>query len=281
MTILPTMRTITISLFLALLIALPAAAQSDRIETDRPGLVPSPYTVPMGTLQAELGALNGLYREEPGGGGVAGTNTTIFNFPLQFRYGLTPGLELRVSSNVYQFNSSSNPAFDSDGFADITAGIKYTIPAGTNVNVVVIPEVVIPVGEDQGRDPLRFGTDNVSFLTDFVARFDLGTSPVALSVKGGLDVRKIGVSDGSSKYYAFGRFAGRLSGDVNQSARLFVEGGFFPQFNDFANNRYGVLGIGAKFLAAPNVSFDIFGNRAFASTAPYDWGFGLGVSTRF
>ncbi len=256
--------------------ALPAKAQSDMIETDRPGLVASPYTVPMGTLQAELGALNGLYTEN------VGVTATIFNFPLQLRYGLTSGLELRVSSNVYQFNSVefSGVKSNSDGFADLAAGIKYTIPAGTNVNVVVIPEVVIPIGEDQGRDPLRFGADQVGFRTNFVARFDLGESPLQLSVNGGVDVRKIEDFQGDLKYFAFGNFAGRVAGELNETARLFAEAGFFPQFNDF-EQRYGVVGVGAQFWAAPNVLFDVFGNRAFAKNAPYDWGFGLGVSTRF
>lgn len=265
------MRTLILSFLICFGLALPAAAQSSMIETDRPGLVPSAYTVPMGTLQAELGALNALYTES------GDFKSTVFNFPLQLRYGMTPGLELRLQSNVYEFVSAEVGGVknNTDGFTNLTAGLKYTIPAGTRVNVVVIPEVIIPIGEPQTRM-----TDEVGFSTDFVARFDLGASPLMLSLNGGLDVLKTDVSDGSSKYYAYGNFAGRLAGDVNPSARLFAEVGFFPQMNDF-ENRYAVAGVGAKFLAAPNVAFDVFGNRAFGSGGFYDWGFGAGVSTRF
>ncbi len=265
------MRTLITSLFL-LALALPAAAQSDRIETDRPGVVPSPYTVPMGTFQAELGALNGAYTEN------AGFKVTTFNFPLQLRYGLTPGLELRVQSDVYEFVSAEDAngvKNNTDGFTNLTAGIKYTIPAGAKVNVVVIPEVIVPIGEPETRN-----MDDVGFSTDFVARFDLGESPLDLSVVGGLDVLKIPDYKGDKKYFAYGNFAGRAASDFSESARLFAEIAFRPQINDF-ENRYALVGIGAKFLAAPNVAFDIIGHRAFATDGPYDWDFGLGVSTRF
>ncbi len=264
-------------LLLALVCVLPATAQRTIIETDRPGQVPSPYTVPQGVLQAELGALNGLYTED------SGNTSTVFNFPLSLRFGLTDGIEARVSSNVYQFNSVENAAgvkMNSDGFADIVAGIKYTIPAGTRVNVVVIPEVIIPVAEDQGRDP-RLHTNEVGFRGNFVARFDLGASPLELSTLIGTDVLKQFATTGTgTKYYAYANLAARLAGDLNEKAKLFGEIGVYPQIIDF-NNRYAVVSAGAKILAADNVSFDVFGGRAFAKSAPYDWTFGLGVSTRF
>ena len=74
--------------------------------------------------------------------------------------------------------------------------------------------------------------------------------------------------------------AARLAGNLNEKAKLFGEIGVYPKIIDF-NDRYAVVSAGAKILAADNVSFDVFGGRAFAKSAPYDWTFGLGVSTRF
>ncbi len=271
------MRFILLTLTLLVFCASPVMGQKTIIDTDRPGLVPSPYTIPQGTFQAELGALNGYFREDNG------SNLTVFNFPLQLRLGLTDGLELRVQSDVYQFNSADDPIGDSDGFSDITAGIKYTIPAGARVNVVVIPEVIIPVGENQGRSPVSRISfeDEVGFRTNFVARFDLGASPIELTTLVGTDVAKRNSgSDGDLKYFAFANLAARLAGNINENARLYGEVGVFPRINDFSD-RYAVLGVGAKILGGEKVSFDVFGNRAFAKSAPYDWAFGVGVSTRF
>ena len=137
------MPRLTVALFALLLtvLATPVRAQGT-ISTDRPGFAFNPTVVPAGAFQVEVGTPQ-LTQSTLG---------TLVNAPTHLRYGITPRLEARVFSSIYNSFSADGAGADSDGFGDVEVGVKYQIltaaPGGTP-NLSFIPTVVIPLGDDE------------------------------------------------------------------------------------------------------------------------------------
>jgi hypothetical protein len=99
----------------------------DTISTDRPGLTYSPWLVPTGRFQAELGAPNfALSRGD-------GADTTAWNAPLQLRYGLSSDLEFRLGSPLYTSVRDDQAQTTIEGWGDVELGVKAALlePGGS------------------------------------------------------------------------------------------------------------------------------------------------------
>ena len=267
------------------------------VHTDRPGLIPSPYTVAQGKFQVEVGGLNGQFDSD--------RDLSQFNFPTTLRYGLTPGLEIRVQSDVYNFlklNDNTGTPRTENGFADVTAGVKYSIPAGSNINFVVMPTITIPTGDKIDNVETLFplgnnyddilSVEDLAYNLDAIAAFQLGTSAIQLTTRlgvsatkefndvlTGLDPTGFPASDGE-KYRATGRFAARLATVENRRGQLFAEVGYNPYTFSKLDLGAAYAGGGFKFMLLPNLAFDASGLAGFGEKL-YDFGFSAGVSTRF
>jgi len=112
------------------------------ISTDRPGFLFSSSLVPEGALQVEAGTPLVALDEE------AGQETSLVSIPVQLRYGLSPSVELRLGSPVYDW-LRTDPGSDEDGFGDVEVGAKVPLPLplGQDAAALVVG-VLLPVGDD-------------------------------------------------------------------------------------------------------------------------------------
>ncbi len=135
----PVPRSGLLGVVLAGALALPAAAQCQAaITTDRPGLSFSPTTVPAGRVQAEVGAPRLDYAGD-------GDDPAI-GIDAALRWGIAPRLEARVSTSWYGRTSGDGLVAGPTGIAGVRAGAKLQVLSTPRVNLSVIPEVVLPIG---------------------------------------------------------------------------------------------------------------------------------------
>ncbi len=129
------MRFLIFSLLLCLSFSL-----AGQIITDRPDQTESSSTVGKGVLQIESGLFLGYE-------GEAGSSVQQILAPTTlFRYGLTPGIELRV---VNQFESIKTPDGNSaNGMSDLEVGTKIQLlkSDGINTEIAFLTHVAFPTG---------------------------------------------------------------------------------------------------------------------------------------
>ena len=244
------------SALLALLavLATPGRAQG-AISTDRPGLTFNPTVVPAGAFQVEVGTPQ-LSQFSVG---------TLVNAPTQLRYGITPRLEARVFSTVYNSFSADGPGADADGFGDVEVGLKYQIltaaPGGTP-NLSVIPTVVIPTGED------GFTVGDPVVNANVAAGFALPNAFGVTVLAGATIPTNDGANVNANLAVLLGRsFTPQFSG--------YVEAGAFP--TDGSTPLYG--GAGLAYLVSNTVQLDAFFDAGLNDDAA-DLLAGVGVSFR-
>ena len=145
----------------------PAAAQAaprrtlPPIETDRPDFVESAVVVPRGYLQME----NGLtFQNEGDGSQSLGTETLL-------RYGAASRLEWRLG--IPGFDLPSGTGRSGFGHGDVYAGLKWQLGPIHDVDVAVIPAVLIPLGDPSSTSGAWDPQLAVTVATDLPAGFDL------------------------------------------------------------------------------------------------------------
>lgn len=259
-----------LALFAAALAALaaPARAQSP-ISTDRPGLTTNPTVVPAGAFQVELGTPQ-FTRTSFQAGGIEATGTLI-NAPTQLRYGITPRLEARVFSTLYNDLSvdvagAGSSGAGGSGFGDVEVGVKYQIltaaPGGTP-NLSFIPTVVIPTGED------GFTVEDPVVNANVAAGFTL-PSAFGVTVVAGASVP---TADGATVTATLVALLGRT---FTPALSAYVEAGAFP--TDGATPLYG--GAGLAYLVSNRIQVDAFFDAGL-NDAAVDLLAGVGLSARF
>ena len=255
---------VTFALLLAL--ALPARAQGT-ISTDRPGFTFNPTVVPAGAFQIEVGTPQVVYSSS------GDDSAALLNAPTQLRYGITPQLEARLFSTIYNFASSETAGVDSDadGFGDVELGLKYQLLTADDrgtPSLSLIPAVVIPTGQT------GFSVEDPVINANVAAGFTL-PSKFGLTVLAGGTFRTADDSDPNANLAVLiGRsFTPQLSG--------YVEGAYFP--SDGSNPLFA--GAGLAYLVSPLVQLDAFFDAALnddgTGFAGGDIIGGIGISTRF
>lgn len=238
-----TLRLSALSL-LALAASAPSAAQ---VSTDRPGLGFNPATVGQGALQIEAGLPQAT---------LLGDDATAYTVPVALRYGITPSIELRASSSVFDATDAAGETESGVGFSTVTAGVKLAVPAG-GFALGLIPEVVIPTE----------GDGDVVFQLNAPAGFALGDLGLTL-------VPGLVTGNGSTTLNAvavLGRsFGGALSG--------YAEVGAFPLLEGDGDTPV-LAGGGVAVLLNEDTQLDAFFDAGLTDAAP-DLVVGVGASFR-
>ena len=251
----PLFRMSRLPALLVLVLAGPVVAQS-AISTDRPGLTSNPTVVPMGAFQVEVGTPQFTQ---------FGDDVTLINAPTQLRYGITPRLEARVFSTLYNSFSVGDDG-NAAGFGDVEVGFKYQLltaaPGGTP-NLSFIPTVIIPTGED------GFTVGDPVINANVAAGFAL-PSALGITLLAGATIPTAEGANVTANLVALvGRsFTPQLSG--------YVEAGAFP--TDGATPLYG--GAGLAYLVSNRVQLDAFFDAGLNDDA-LDLIAGVGISARF
>ena len=250
------------------LAATPVLAQST-ISTDRPGFAFSPVVVPAGAFQVEVGTpqLTRISFQTAGGDAT----TTLLNAPTTLRYGITPRLEARVFSTLYNDLSFDVDGIgvipgDVNGFGDVEVGVKYQLltagPGGTP-NLSLIPTVVIPIGGD------AFTAGDPVVNANVAAGFTL-PSAFGLTLIAGATIPTADNANTTANLVALlGRsFTPQLSGYVEAAA--FPSDEFTPLY----------AGAGLAYLVSNRVQLDAFFDAGLNDEA-VDLIAGVGISARF
>ena len=260
----PLFRMSRLPALLVLVLAGPVVAQS-AISTDRPGLTSNPTVVPMGAFQVEVGTPQV----------TSGGDATLVNAPTQLRYGITPRLEARVFSTLFNDLSVDGLSVEgatseASGFGDIEVGFKYQIltaaPGGTP-NLSFIPTVVIPVGDDDlvGISTVSDPVVNANVAAGFALPSGLGITLLAGATIPTADNANVN----ANLVGLVGRsFTPQLSG--------YVEAGAFP--SDAVTPLYA--GAGLAYLVSNRVQLDAFFDAGL-NDAAVDLIAGVGISARF
>lgn len=235
----------TTRLALLSLAALAATSASAQISTDRPGLAFSASTVGARVFQIEAGTPQAT---------LAG-GADLYQVPIALRYGLTPAIEARVSTSVFDA-TRINGGTDADaGFQTITVGAKVAVPM-SGVSLALIPEVLVPT---------RSGSD-VAFQLNALTSFAAGDFGVTL-------VPGVAVGNGSTTLNAVG-LVSRSFGTLS----AYAEVGAFPNLRTGGATPV-LAGGGITALATPDLQLDAFFDAGLTDAAP-DLIVGLGIAFR-
>ncbi len=228
----------------ALLVSAGASAQ---IEADRPGFAFSSSTVGAGVFQVEAGLPEAQFL---GSGGEA------YSVPVAVRYGLTPGVEVRAETSVFDAVRSDGDTDADVGFSVLTLGAKVAVPV-SGFSLALIPELLVPI--EGGQD--------VAFQLNVPASFDVGAFEWTLSPG-------VVTGDGSTTLNAVASVS-RAFGTLAP----YVEIAAFPGLDD-AGGTPVLAGAGLTALLSQDVQVDAFFNVGLNDDAP-DAGVGIGISYRF
>jgi hypothetical protein len=244
-----------------------APATASPIVTDRPGFLFSSLTVGRGVLQAELGIPAVTLNRA---GGVDTRFTSLFGL---VRYGLTPNLELRLDSPVYNETRVTAGGLRSAerGFGDLEVGAKWHLldNQGARPSFALIPSVIVPVGEKD------FSARRPVYQLNAMAEWNLKDGWGIGALAGYLN----GPSGGNDRYgqETFAASLGRSLPSPKWSA--YGEAVWVVTSLAGASDS-SFLGGGVKYLAANDVQLDLSFDRGLSAGSP-DWLFGLGLAVRF
>ena len=225
------------------LAALLAPAASAQISTDRPGFAFGSDVVGAGVFQAETGLPEA----------TLGSNPDVYQTPLQLRYGLVPGLEVRVLAPVLRAVDAGGLDLVR-GFDPVVAGVKVGVPAG-GVALALITEAIVPTAGGP-----------VGVQLNVPASVTLGDAGLTLSpgvvVQGGTTTLNL---------------VGSLSRSFGRTLGAYVEAGAFPVIDGNATPVY--VGGGVLARPTPDVQLDAFFDAGVAGDAS-DLIVGIGASFR-
>lgn len=237
----------------ALLVALAPAGlpAQDRppaptLSADRPGAGTGAYAVAPGVVQLEGGV---EYAES------AGSDRYTLGQGL-LRFGL-PAVELRAGLNSYVVERNGR---DTEGFEDLSAGVKVPLTGGAGFRAAALGEVSLPTGaEAYTADAATYsaaaladvalgGAVSVSLNAGFSARFDGGGETASVSVTPSWSppgAEGVGLYAGYAGSYADGpdrnlAEAG-LTVLVNPDTQLDLNGGYEVESQDY------FLGLGLAY----------------------------------
>lgn len=233
----------------------------DVIIPDRPGLSFSPWLVPAGRFQAELG-LPTLTQTR--GDGV---DTSAWNSPLQLRYGLTSSVELRLGSSMYNIVRDNNTHDTTEGFGDAEIGAKLALceADGLRPKTTFVGGVRVPVGADE------FTSHEIGFNVNLATSW-CPCDGISVSGLAGFTRTPIGGDDATSGILdiVFGHtFDAQWGG--------YAEVGYLPGFHAASDQAF--VGTGVTYLVCDDVQLDASGDFGINDASP-DAIVGLGISWR-
>lgn len=230
------------------------------IATDRPGFLFSTALVPEGAFQVEAGTPLVALDEQ------AGVDVAQASTPVQLRYGLSPSLELRVGSPVFN-RFATDPGPDESGFGDVEIGAKIplSLPLGQD-GAALIAGLRLPVGGDP------FAADGPSPSLNAVSSWALDE---LTSITGLMGVSYLPVDGGDDP--VTGSLAALVSRSLGAGWTGAVEAIWFPA-RHAPDTAYA--GVWATRLLGDAWQLDASVHRGLDEDAS-DWLLGVGISWRW
>lgn len=257
-----------IALALVTFAAAAAAAENDKLSTDRPDILTAPEVVGRGRFQIETGGL--VERKD-----APDTRTRTASTPTLLRLGVSDSLELRVETAGYvrerETTFSTGATSYATGYADASFGVKWQMQkAGSGApGIGWILQAEAPIGSSGvGRGGVRPAV---------IGLFDWEVTPrLEASVNAGF---KWDRDDEGRRYLAPSAGAGLMFAITDR-----VGVGAEVVARQLASKRHGgndvVADVHAVYLLTRNVQVDALAGRGLTHDSP-KYLFGAGISARF
>jgi len=240
-----------------------AAAESERIQPDRPNFSTSTNTVQPGAVQIESGA---EYSRTRIGGSPAEKQFTL---DVTVRVGLTERAEIRLEAEPLVVTRGQQ---DDTGNGDLSLQAKYRFFDGRQgswwPSLGLLPFVTFPIAH------APHGTNVPDFGLYGLASFVL---PWRLSLDANLGVG--GLAQRPSGYLAQGVASAALGRDLGERWSTFGEVFFTSAAERGARDSVG-FDAGVQFYLTPRVVLDAAGQTSLAGPGP-DYAVPAGLSVRF
>jgi Putative MetA-pathway of phenol degradation len=240
-----------------------AAAESERIQTDRPSVSTSASTVAPGAVQIESGA---VYSHTSIGGSPADKQ---FSLELTLRAGLTERLEVRLEGEPLVVTRNEH---DDTGLGNLTLDAKYRFLDGREdswrPSLGVLPFVTFPVAH------APHGTNIPDFGLIGLVSFDF---PLGLSLDTNLGVG--GRAQRPGGYLVQGVASAALGLDIGERWSTFAEVFYSSAAERRARDSVGV-DAGVEFFLTRVIALDAAVQTSLAGPGP-DYAFRAGLSIRF
>ena len=244
------------------------------LNTDRPDLTESPFTVDAGHFQIETDLANYTHDRDKSGGGDTRTDAWSFAM-LNVKAGLTADTDMQLMVGAYNQvrtkDRVAGVATRQDGFGDMTVRVKHNFWGndGGTTAFGVMPFVKFPTSQD--------GVGNQSVEGGVIF-------PLAVSLPGGWDLGAMTEVDclrndrGSGSHAAFVNtitvghgIVGELAGYMEFYSEISAEHGA---------DWVGLADFGLTYGIGENMQLDAGVNIGVMDVAP-DWNPFVGVSRRF
>jgi hypothetical protein len=239
------------------------AAESERIQTDRPSFSNSASTVQPGALQLETGV---DYSRTSTGGSPAQKQFTL---EVTLRAGLTERLELRLESDALVVTRGPE---DDTGTGDLFLEAKYRFFDAREgswwPSLGVLPFVKFPIAH------APHGTNVPDFGLIGLASFTL---PWRLSLDANFGVG--GTAQRPSGYVAQGLVSAALGRDLGERWSAYIEI-FYLSAAERGGRGAVNLDAGVQFFPLPQLALDAAAQTSLAGSGP-DYLFRCGLSVRF
>ena len=240
-----------------------AAAESERILTDRPSVSSSTSTVDPGAVQIESGA---EYSRTSIGGSPADKQFTL---DLTLRAGLTERLEIRLEGEPLVVTRGQQ---DDTGHGDLSLEAKYRFFDGREgswwPSLGVLPFVKFPIAH------APHGTNAPDFGLTGLASFAL---PWRLSLDANFGVG--GLAQRPSGYLVQGVASAALGRDLGERWSAYAEVFFASAAERGARDAVG-FDAGVEFFVTRVIALDAAGQTSLGGPGP-DYAFRAGLSIRF
>ena len=240
-----------------------AAAETERIQPDRPNVSTSTNTVPPGGLQIESGV---EYSRTSIGGSPAEKQFTL---DVTLRAGLTERIEIRLEGEPLVVTRGQH---DDTGAGDLALQAKYRFFDGRDgswwPSLAILPLVKFPTAH------APHGTNVPDFGLIGLASFVL---PWRLSLDANLGVG--GLAQRPSGYLVQGIASAALGRDLGERWSTFAEIFFASAAERGARDSVG-FDAGVQFYLTTRIVLDAAGQTSLAGPGP-DYAFRAGLSVRF
>lgn len=243
----------------ALTVAAPALAQYDPISTDRPDFSESPFIVPLGRTQLEMG-----YTFSRSG---STADHAIGEFLI--RRALNPRTELRFLVNAFHVTEDSG--FTTSGFDDVGLAVKWKLLDGSDKplfrpHLALITGLTFPSGSSIYRE---------SHLQPSVALTASLPLSERISVQSNLGYINASQGQTFSEFYFSSSFGFTLSEKWGAFVEYYT---LLPGGYRGANANY--VNAGLTYLLDNDTQLDIRAGQGFNSPQP-DYFVGVGISRRW
>lgn len=232
-------------------------AQDDEyINPDRPGIADGSKVVGAGRVQMEVGIQKEFRRTGPV------SDQTLF-VPTLFRGGIDNRWEVRVESNTYMLQTTSDPGNGvsrAHGFAPISIGTKYQFLDAVEADLPslgVIVRVFPASGSREFRSRHTTGDVRLAADWDFADRWSLNPN-VGVAV----------YEDDQNRRFNTGLLALTLSYNPSKTLSLFVDTGMQSREAKYGRSA-AIFDVGVAYLPTRDVQLDFsLGGRAHGDTPP-------------